>query len=399
MKYSNNRKLRILFVHDALRVGGAEELRRIVVEHIDKDRYDVEVCCIEEVGPIGGEIQKLGIPVACLHTKCKSYNLRATWRLYRLLKRKKYDIVQTSLFLTNLHGRIAAILAGVPLRIIEEHSVCDRFGKRLTFLYRYVDQFLSRFTHVIICCADVVRRHIIEVESVDPGKFRVIHNGIDLKKIDASVTDEDLAKLRREFGLDEEWPVLGNVGSFAPRKGKEYLVAALSNIIRVFLETRLVLVGDASTEHGRWLKARFLHEGLERNVVFIGPRRDIGPLLRIFDLYVSPSVHDAMPMAILEAMAAGLPVVAAKVDGVPEVVLHGETGLLVPSRDGEAIADAVIELLKDPARAAAFGRAGRERILRKFTISNYLAELEATYKILMNSLLGSPSRSSASAMQ
>ncbi|MBI3090344.1 MAG: glycosyltransferase [Candidatus Tectomicrobia bacterium] len=375
-------RLRILFVHETLRIGGAEKVRAMALRHLPRQRYEVEVCCIEEVGAIGEELRRLGVPVTCLNTRGKSYNLRAAWRLYRFLKAKRFDVVQSSLFLANLHARLAAILAGVPHRIIEEHSVADRFGKRLTFLYRWLDEWLARRTDIIICCAEAVRAHVAGMERIDARKFRVLHNGLDATDIEAPLRASEQAGLREELGLIGAGPVIGSIGSFAPWKGKDDLVPALGEVVRLFPEARLVLVGNAATEHGRRLRAQFEAAGLAKHVLFPGERRDVGRLLHLFDLYVSPSHYDALPMAVLEAMAAGLPVVATLVGGVPEIVAPGETGLLVGVGESRALAAAMLELLEDPARARRWGEAGRRRVRDLFSVSRYIAGLEAIYDAL-----------------
>ena len=378
--------MRILFVHESLGIGGAEEMRRQAVRYLSKDLYEFEICCIEKIGQIGKEIQDLGITVACLHTSCKSYNLLATWRLFRYLRRRQFHVVQSSLFLCNLHTRIAALAARVPIMMIEEHSVADRFGKKFAFLYKWVDQLLARATFRIVCCSKAVRRSIDAVESIEPKKFRVVYNALDLSRFDDASTPGELSRLRQELRLDGHWPILGNVGSFVPWKGKEHLVAALKELLGVYPRARLVLVGDDDTPHGRLVRSKFQDAGLSESVIFAGQRRDVSAVVHLFDLYVSPSLFEAMPMSILEAMAAAVPVVATDVGGVSEVVSDGETGLLVAPGDGEALGKAAVSLLQNSARAVACGRAGRNRIMQRFTVEHYLAAMEEIYRDAARSL-------------
>jgi glycosyltransferase involved in cell wall biosynthesis len=186
-------------------------------------------------------------------------------------------------------------------------------------------------------------------------------------------------RMRRSLGIDDRSPLVGAVGDVIPDKGYPYLVQALPRILAAVPEARFVFVGGQNRlpDYVARIKATAERLGVAGKILWLGHRSDVPDLLAAFDLYVGASVEESFPLAILEAMAAGLAVVATAVGGVPEGVRHGETGLLVPPAQSDALADAVIRLLTDPAMARRFGQSGRRRVLAEFGLEAQAARIEA----------------------
>jgi glycosyltransferase involved in cell wall biosynthesis len=180
------------------------------------------------------------------------------------------------------------------------------------------------------------------------------------------------------LGLDDSWSLLGAIGSVIPRKGILYLVRALPRILATAPRTRLAIINEGGFRgYTAKVRAAVAQGGLEDHVLWLGPGNEVPRLLPALDVYVLPSLEESLPMAVLEAMAAGLPVVATSVGGVPECILPGETGLLVPPADCAALGEAVVRLLKDPAGRHRLGDAARRDIRKRFSPDGQVGRIEA----------------------
>lgn len=371
-------KPRILYVHPNLKVGGAETNRLNVLKYMNRYKYDITVCCLTEKGGVARQLESLGFPVDCLGVSGRSYDIRTTVALYRYMKKNKFSIVHTCLSTTNLHGRIAARLAGVPVIISEDQSEYERYNARLGFIFRALNRFLARFTDRIIVCSRKTGEVIAQEEKIPRDKFIVLHNVIDT----ASFKPERSAgEVRRELGLGQSDVVIGYVGSLAHRKGHMHLLHAFRMLSALRPELRLVLVGDGPLK--RQLKEWAVTNGLGTKIVFAGQRMDIPDMLSVMTIFVSPALAEAFGIVMIEAMFMGLPVVATRVGGVPEVIDENETGILVPPADPQALTDAVSALLRDPDKRSTMGAAGRRRVSERFSAQTYASRLDELYGGLM----------------
>jgi glycosyltransferase involved in cell wall biosynthesis len=218
--------------------------------------------------------------------------------------------------------------------------------------------------------AEFCRAELLRYGYYGPERIRAIPNGVEVPPDDPGARE----RVRRELGLGDA-PVLIVTSRLHHAKGHAHLLEALAGLGQAVPRVRLLVVGDG-TERAK-LEAQARASGLGEAVVFTGFRDDVADLLRAADLFVLPSLLEGMPNTVLEAMAVGLPVVASAVDGVPEVVVDGATGLLVPAGQAQALGDAIARLLAEPAAAAAMGRAGLERVRERFTLARTLADSEA----------------------
>jgi glycosyltransferase involved in cell wall biosynthesis len=185
--------------------------------------------------------------------------------------------------------------------------------------------------------------------------------------------------VRQSLGIDGPSPLVGTVGDLVPDKGYPYLVQAVPRVLTAVPEARFVVVGAEKESPAYTARVKAIAErlGVASKILWLGHRGDVPELLSAFDLFVVSSVEESFPLAILEAMAAGLPVVATAVGGIPEGVRHGETGLLVPPAQSDALADAVIRVLSDPALARRFGESGRRRVMADFAMEGQATRIEA----------------------
>ncbi len=372
--------VKILFVVTTLDRGGAERQLVALVTGLDRQRFLPVVCSLSPNGPLLPGLAAQGVRVVSL--PLRGMPLQAT--LVQLLPRLKAfvdlcaaerpAIVHGVLFHAYVLAACAARLAGVPAVIASRRGLGYFKVRRPHYLL--LERLANRLTDLIVANAQAVRDHVVRQERVDPAKVQVIHNGIDPTGYDATPDPT----LRRELMISEETRVIGVVANLIHYKGHAFLLQACRRI-RQERPTVVLLIGDGPLR-GR-LEALAGELGIRDEVRFLGSRPDIPQLLALVDVAVLPSVEEGLPNAVLEAMAAGKPVVATRVGGIPEAVVHGETGLLVPPRDSAALAEAILWLLQHPAEAARFGAAGRRRVGEHFQLSTMVRQYEAVYERLV----------------
>jgi glycosyltransferase involved in cell wall biosynthesis len=207
-------------------------------------------------------------------------------------------------------------------------------------------------------------------------RVKTVYSGLELRRAAAESTT---LAVRARFGIPADAPLLGTVGSLFSRKGYEVMLTALPSILSAFPAAHYLVIGTGEADHERKLRARVAALGLEDRVHFAGFQAAVDDFLAAFTVYVHPALMEGFGIAVLEAMAMERPVVATLTGGLPEIVNNGETGLLVPSGDAPALAEAVIALLRDPARAGAMGKAGRARVGSLFSHSSMIQQLKAAY--------------------
>jgi len=215
---------------------------------------------------------------------------------------------------------------------------------------------------------------------LENGKTETIYNGIDLSHFDPKI---DGAKIRSEFKIGKDTKLIGAIGHFAPLKGYEELVSALAELVRGGFDVKLAVVGDAIYPHSKSYKQKLLSlvdsNGLKDRVIFAGLREDIPELLASFDIFVLPSRSEGFGRANLEAMAMGKSVISTNVGGIPEVVLDGVTGILVPPGNSKALSHAIMRLLDDSHLRESMGREGRRRVEKHFTLQAHVQSIEEIY--------------------
>ncbi|MFX0197534.1 MAG: glycosyltransferase family 4 protein, partial [Candidatus Hodarchaeota archaeon] len=220
------------------------------------------------------------------------------------------------------------------------------------------------------------QKSVIEERHVLPQKTMTIQYGVDTGKF-YPIRGRTI---RDELGISKEARVLGTVARFTEQKGHQYLIDAAPKIVSAFPDVYFVFVGDGPLRSELHFKVHQL--GLDSQVLFLGFRSDVRDLLNAFDVFVLPSLYEGLPNVVLEAMACGKPVIATEVDGTPEAVVQGETGILVPTQDSEALANAIIELLGDRRKVEEMGRRGRERVEMKFSLDSEINKFVELYERL-----------------
>ena len=361
---------------EALGPGGAERLLYTNLKHFDTARVRSTVITLyAEPDHWREPIRELGVEVLSLGCRGHRDLPRGVVRLRAWLKRARPGLLHTHLWGAHVVGRVAGRLAGVPvvssMHGLDYEPQAWSDGTSVSVNKRRIVRELDRWTARLACkrmiaVSEFVRQSTHRRLGFPLERMELLYNPIDVEALSSPPT-RGRDGLRRDLGLQTEDLMLLSVGHVNPPKGLIYAVRALPRILRQHPTTHLVSVGALNDPP--WL-ARVQDEveqlGLADRVHILGPRRDVPDLLRACDLFVFPSLHEGLGIALIEAMAAGCACVATRTGPIPEVLTDGVDGLLVSPRDEAALADAVCALLADPARRAALGRAARESALRRF---------------------------------
>jgi glycosyltransferase involved in cell wall biosynthesis len=296
-------------------------------------------------------------------------DLSAAWRLSRLIKQLRPDVVHAH----DPHGvAMAALALSMSTQLSKPPLLASRRvdfhlkGNSLSrWKYRQVDCF--------ICASEAIRRMLV-ADGVPEARTVTVHEGIDLGRVDAAPP----AKLHEELWLPHHAPIVGNVAALVPHKGQRHLVEAAALVVRQVPDARFVIAGEGELRDALERQVREHH--LEKHVFLAGFRPDVLSLHKAFDIFVMSSVTEGLGTSVLDAMAAGKPVVGTTAGGIPESVVDGETGLLVPPRDHQRMAEVIVTLLKDPALRTRMGEAGRARAQARFSAERMVQNTLRVYR-------------------
>jgi glycosyltransferase involved in cell wall biosynthesis len=353
-----------------LTVGGPEMGLLESLRHLDRTRFEFSVACLYDRGRAADEIERLGVPVS---------NMRMRWfsdpvgllRLWCFLRAEKPAILHTHLFRASLWGRLFGYLQGIPVILSTVHGATQSEieGRRRTWLISAVDAISARCCDRILAVSEAVRSSLIE-NHIQPDKVELMLNAIDTEAFAAG----DGKAFRDEFDLSGA-PLVSMVARLHPDKNHQMLIDAFARVRAAVPEAKLLIVGSGALEGELRIQAASLGD----SVIFTGDRKDIPAVMAASDVVVLCSRHETFGKTLAEAMAAGRPAVATAVDGIPEVVVDGVTGLLVPPGDVEALARAVVRLLRDRELGANLGAAGRARAREHFDSRRSVGRLQQLY--------------------
>ncbi len=363
--------LRVLFLVTSMPVGGAETLLMNLVRRMDRKRFAPELVCLKELGPLG---EKLACEMRVhSHLIAGKYDLRILPRLWRLMRIPRADAVITVGAGDKMFwGRLAARLAGAPVIASALHSTGwpDGVGR--------LNRMLARITDAFIAVADAHGRHLVEGEQFPADKVRVIYNGIDADRF----APRDGAPVRAALGIPPDAPVVGILAALRPEKNHELFLAGAARIRAARPDARFLIVGDGPQRPA--LEALANELGIAPGVHFLGTRSDVPELLAACDLVALTSHNEAAPVSILEALAVGVPVVAANVGSVSETVIDGETGRLFPAGDLDAYVAAAFDVLADDQARTRMAGAGRRLVVERWSLAamvrGYEQLIETIYK-------------------
>ena len=371
-----NDRITVLYAITDLARDGAQRQLLELVRGLDKERFRPIVLSLRGGGAMEAEFQEVpGLEFISLQRKGK-YDLLCLFRIIGIIHRMKVDVVQPFLTPATFFGLLPALLCRVPVKIVTERLGPHRTGAGLGYhLYLKAEDVLSRFADWVIPNSEAGRKYLIQ-RGINPARIRVIYNGINLSRLSAN--KEGVEQVKQKLGVPLEGKVVGVMARLFPQKDHVTFLRAAAIINQTMPDTRFALVGDGPLRS--YLENLSQELGLGSKTVFFGEQQDVGTYLSTFDVAVLTSEAEGCSNSLLEAMALGKPVVATDVGGNRELVHHGETGLLVPFGNDEAVAGAILSLIRDSEAARAMGRRARENVASQFSLEKMVQEYQSLYE-------------------
>ena len=369
-----DRPITIVHVVLTLDVGGLEEVVLRLLAHTDRKRFTPLVYALDAPGAMAWELDALDVPLRVFH-RAPGIDPVLPVRIARCLARDGVRLLHTHNASPHLYGAMGASLARVGTRRRAGPRVIHtKHGRNLPHLPRKVllNRFASSLTDRVVAVSDDAAEVALHIEHVPEAKVMTIRNGVDT----ATFCPGDPQAARARLGLPEGGFHVGIVARLAPVKDHATLLEAFALLRRARPDAHLTLLGDGPERAA--LVSRAGAPDLAGSVHFAGARRDIASVLPAFDVFALSSTSEGISLTLLEAASAGLPIVATRVGGTPEVVVDGETGVLVPPSDPAAFAAALGALARRPDRAA-LGRAGRARVERGFSVEKMAGAYQDLY--------------------
>jgi glycosyltransferase involved in cell wall biosynthesis len=383
-------RARVLWLAKGLGRGGAEQLLAGCARHVDRERYDVEVAyLLPWKDALVPELRAAGVPVYCLNGGQGGRELDPRWamRLRRLVRERRYDIVHTHMPAPAVAARVLLAWgrnsSSGPRLVHTEHNLWHRY-RRAT---RWANAATYRRNSAVIAVSKAVAQTIapnrLPGAAGPAAPLRLIYHGVDHTALRPRPEARDAARDR--LGLPRAARVVASVGNFTPKKDQRTLIEALALLRADHPSTRLVLVGAGPLQDQ--LSAHAQAAGVADQVVFTGTRSDVPELLPAFDVFALSSRQEGLPVAVMEALACGLPVVATRVGGLPEIVTDGVEGRLVAPADPAGLAAALGEVLGDDRLRARMGAAAAVRS-REFDIAAAQRQIEDVYAQVLSGVGG-----------
>jgi len=365
-----SKKTKVLQITHDLAIGGLQQVIVNLCRTIDRSKFDVSVLCLRALGEFVPEVEKLGVEVTLLPQKEGGADYFSFLKVARYLKATRPDVIHTHNTQPFIDGTMGAVMSGVKTVIHTDHARNFPDKQR----YMFAEWLMSQYAYKIVGVSEHTADNLASYEKISRKKIVVIPNGIDGEKFQAPFNRE--AK-KEELGLLSSGPIIGLGVRLSEQKGITYLLKAMPALVAEFPSIMLVVAGSGPLLPPLRNEAEQL--GVARNVLFLGPRLDLHEIIRLFDVYVLPSLWEGLPMVLLEAMAAGVPIVATAVGGVATAVRHGENGFLVAPQDTVELTACIVRLLQDSNLRGEFGDSALRIFSQQFSANIMTAAYEKLY--------------------
>ena len=372
----------ILYAITSLDMGGEERHLLELARYMRDGGHSVRVCCLRGRGVIGQRLEEEGFPVVYFNEPefpNARVLLKSAWQIAGLIREHSVDLVHSFLVRANVEVRLAAKLARARCAIVNSEA-CINLRKSRTAIW--LDRSTFRWCDVVLANSRAVAGVLSRREGVPAAKIKVVYQGIDIARFkNAGRSTHAAASTPRDI-------VIGYVGRLHPEKGPGYLIEAAALMSKTTRRFRLVMVGDGP-EASRLRRMVDAH-GLCDCVEFAGVQADIVSYMRSFDILAIPSLEEGLPTVAMEALACGVPIVASAVGGTPEVVQHGQTGLLVPAEVATSLADALLSLITNESLRRRIAQNVPRVAEQKFQATRMLAQTARVYEDVLQSALERP---------
>lgn len=367
------KKITVLHLINSYTLAGAEILITNLAAKMDKTKFNVIVCSMASFRNdieknMRQKLEENQVKALTLAKKPGVKSVSSILKLRKLLIEENVDIIHTHCPSPDAYGRVAAILANVPVIINTLHST--------SYSNYLVNRFLSYPANLHIAVSEAVKKWSVANLKLQNKKIKVIHNAINIEEFAKSRVNK--SRKKKELGIDIEKTVITTVGRLTKQKGQIYLIKAADQILKAGIDAEFLIIGEGELRQNLENLTKDLH--LEDRIHFLGVREDVNELLGISDIFVLPSLCEGFGIVIIEAMAAGVPVIASNIDGIKEVIEDKKTGLLVPSKSPKEIANGVIYLLESTKKVQSMTKRASEKVKKKFSIDRMVKEYENVYE-------------------
>lgn len=382
---NNIKRVKVVHIITRLDVGGSSTNTIETVARLDPSRYDVLLISgrtDDPQGTIVAGLKQRNIRYEFIDDLRRNIDLfkdlEALIKLYRRIKKERCAIVHTHSSKAGILGRWAAKWAGVPIIIHTPHGhiFYGYFNRIVTGIFVWIERAAAKFTDRIVTLTERGRREHVEFKIGPLEKFIAIPSGIDIHP--ARFSEEDTRQLRGQWIIPSERFIFGTVARLDPIKGIPYLVQAMAEVVKAKPDSQLLIVGDG--EQKQELQASCERLGIKYHVTFTGHQNNVGRFMEMMDVFVLPSLNEGMGRVLLDAMVLSKAVIASNVGGIPDVVDDGKTGLLVPAKDPQALAQAMLRLRNDAALTAEFGRQGHKKVTEGFSLDSMVQKIAGLYE-------------------
>lgn len=375
-------KYKIIWVIDALKPGGAEQLMPALLSHFNSDTFEMRVCVlkVKTGNPLANELEKIGIPVDVI----KANSLKNPLNLFKLLKyfnEHQPDLIHTQLQYSDILGNIAAKLQRKP-SVSTLHTLDNMNDQGLSLLRKKIKWFVLRtLCNQIITVSNKTKGHYVDDGKLPKDRVKTIYNGIQISRFQKRDSAQ-LTKKKQALNLNPKHKIITTISVLREPKGVQYMVDAMTSILEKNPDVTYLLVGDGA--YGASLRDLISDRYLQDHIVMAGHRTDIPDMLAISDLFVLPSLGDALPTVLIEALASGTPTIATDVGGIPEIIEHNKNGLLVPPANAQMLTKACLQLLNNKEEASRLSNAGLEIAKERFSVEKQVELLGNIYMELIN---------------
>ncbi len=363
--------IRVMQITHDLAIGGLQRVVVSICRNIDRERFSVSVLCLRAKGELAHELETMGVPVFLLPQKPYGTDYFSFLKVASILRREGTEVIHSHNKQPFLDGTMGSLFAGSRFRIVNtEHGRTYPDKRR----YLLAERVASHFVYRIAAVSDKTRQDLMTYQKISSKKIITVTNGIDGELFDKKI-DREVKK--KDLGISGRYPILGIGARLVREKGIEYLLEAIPELRKQYPRILLLIAGTGPCEDK--LKRMTITLGITDQVSLIGARMDMPELLKVFDLYVLPSLSEGMPLSLLEAMAARCPIVATNVGGVPDIITNGYNGMLVDPCDIKALAKAILDIMGDDEKRKHFCERGRLLYEQKYSAAAMTRSYEKLY--------------------
>jgi glycosyltransferase involved in cell wall biosynthesis len=373
-------RLKLLFVIDNLEFGGGERVFAQIIKGLPPDKYEISLasCPGEQFHQAIGNRQVQFFPTDF----SKRFNFSLVPTLSKIIKKNEIQIVHGQGARSEFSARLASRLEGNSRYVSTIAMPVEGFdvGPIRKKIYSLLDHFSERFVDRFLVVSDVLRDKMIRGHGIPAEKVVRIYNGIEVDYYLSQGQNATREKIRNEFNIGGDTLLIAAVARLVWQKGFEFLIQAIPKVLNQISRTKVLIVGEGALLHN--LEALAERLAVKRHLVFAGFRGDIKEILSAIDILVIPSLVEGFPMITLEGMAMAKPIIATRIDGIQEQIVDGKSGILIPPRDQDAIAEAILRLSTDKELAQELGLESRRRVEKEFTVERMVSETEKVYQSL-----------------